>query len=301
MQETMNAAEEKERIEWLTCRVCGVHGKNKTYTVKEMMYGTKKEFDYFVCENCKCMQIKDVPEDLGEYYQNDSYYSFDERNYQEFDGDAEHTEVKILDVGCGTGKYLLEMAEQGYGNLYGCDPFIEEDIRYGDRVYIRKCEISEMDGEYDVIRFGDSFEHVTNPLETLQQVKRLLKKEGFCWINLPVFPNAAFDTFGTNWYQIDAPRHIFLHSKESLRLLCEKSGLKVEKTEFNSNVFQFICSYFYEMGMSLKTFEKDFWDSIKEIDMETFELFEDATKKANEKEYGDHAVFYIGHNSEDER
>lgn len=299
MEAVIEKNEGNVRLEWHECRVCGVRGRNKTYTAREMMYGTKQEFPYFVCENCKCMQIVEVPDHLGEYYNNDSYYSFDKRKYKEFDGNATYTDSKILDVGCGTGEYLLEMAGQGYGNLYGCDPFIEEDIRYGDRVYIKKCEIDEMDGEYDCIRFGDSFEHVTNPLETLQEVKRLLKRNGICQINMPVFPNAAFDTFGINWYQIDAPRHIFLHSKNSMKILCEKSGLKIEKIEFNSNVFQFICSYYYEKGIPLKTFENEFYTSIKEIDLETFEFFEDATDKMNEKGYGDHACFYIGHDSED--
>ena len=55
-----------------------------------------------------------------------------------------------------------------------CDPFIHADICYGDRVYIKKCDIREMDGKFDLIRFGDSFEHVTNPSETLESVKRLL-------------------------------------------------------------------------------------------------------------------------------
>ena len=55
------------RMEWHTCRICGNRGKKKTYTAKEMMYGTGEEFDYFVCDSCKCMQIAEIPGNLGVY------------------------------------------------------------------------------------------------------------------------------------------------------------------------------------------------------------------------------------------
>ena len=66
------------RMEWSVCRVCGARNRNKTYRAKEMMYGSREEFDYFICDSCKCMQIAHIPEDMGKYYPN-MYYSFDKR------------------------------------------------------------------------------------------------------------------------------------------------------------------------------------------------------------------------------
>ena len=104
--ENRGCATEAFGRKWLTCRICGEHANNNIYKVKEMMYGTKEEFNYFVCEKCKCMQIEEVPENLEQYYHN--YYSMRKEGEKEFREKAVHVQEKILDVGCGTGGYLLK-------------------------------------------------------------------------------------------------------------------------------------------------------------------------------------------------
>lgn len=287
----MDAAGEY-RMEEHVCRICGKRSWNKTYQVKEMMYGTREEFDYFVCSSCNCMQIVKAPEDLGNYY-SDNYYSLKEREIPEFHGEAD-VENKVLDVGCGSGKWLLKWAEKGCGNLYGCDPFIKEDICYGDRVYIKKCDISGMEGKFDFIRFGDSFEHIDNPLETLEYVKRILNKDGKCEIQIPIFPNAAWDVFGVNWYQLDAPRHLFLHSEESMRYMCKRCGLRVEEVIYDSDVFQFIYSYLYTEGLHLSKIQ-EMETMLFDWKPEMLAAFSKMTDESNKKKYGDHAIFEIVH------
>ena len=56
------------------CRICnGPLGP--ALTVREMMYGTRDEFDYHQCHDCACLQISKIPEDIGKYYP-ENYYSF---------------------------------------------------------------------------------------------------------------------------------------------------------------------------------------------------------------------------------
>jgi len=273
------------------CRICGAQGEFDTYLVREMMQGTKEEFPYFVCDRCKCLQIVDVPENLGDYYGND-YYSFQipEEPDMKFEAPVTHTK-KVLDVGCGGGAWLVEKAMEGWENLYGCDPFLEKSRRYGQRVTIYNCSIHEIegDGTFDIIHMNNSFEHMADPLEVLKSVRRLLKQDGILYMDIPTYPNIAFERFGAHWYQLDAPRHIFLHSKESIEWLGKASGMTAFKFRYNSNDSQFVRSFFYQHGVP-------FFEQKKLLGVyfskEDFERLKREAGIFNEREYGDHMEVY---------
>lgn len=271
------------------CRICGAEANSKIYHVKEMYFGMGEEFAYFECEHCQCIQIVTVPDNLGEYYGND-YYSFSLPKMPKVKAN-QIDEMRILDVGCGAGKWLMEQYAQGYINLFGCDPFIEKDVSYESCIHIKKCTIHEMQGSFDLIRLGDSFEHMSDPYETLISVKRLLSEEGMCLISIPLFPNAAYDICGVNWYEWDAPRHLFLHSRKSMEYLCGKAGLRIEEVRCNARDLQFISSLLYQKGIP-------YIDQTEEVIKNHFspeerQKFAEYTEALNAKGYGDHAVFVI--------
>ncbi len=273
------------------CRICGAGGDFDTYLVREMMQGTGEEFPYFVCGRGHCLQIATVPENLGDYYGRD-YYSFQipEETGMEFEVPV-HNSRKILDVGCGGGVWLVQKAMEGWGNLYGCDPFLEKGRQYGQRVTIRNCSIHDMegDGTFDIIHMSDSFEHMADPLEVLRSAHRLLKQSGILYMTIPTYPNIAFERFGSHWYQLDAPRHIFLHSRESIEQLARNSGMIVTDIKYNADESQFIRSFFYQHGVPF--FQQD-----KLIGRYFTSAEREKLKKEsviwNEKEYGDHMEVY---------
>lgn len=271
------------------CRLCGDEAEHKVYHAKEMFFGTGQEFAYFECDKCQCIQILEIPENLGEFY-GERYYSFGKPDIHE-PVSAARIETRILDVGCGAGKWLAEKYEQGHIHLSGCDPFIEKDIFYEPCIHIKKCTIHEIEGTFDLVHLSDSFEHMSDPLEVLHSVNRLLDENGMCLLSIPVIPNAAYDIFHENWYEWDAPRHLFLHSVKSIEYLCGKAGLKIENINYNSKIFQFISSMLYQKGIpyleqSEEVIQKAFIQ--KEING-----FMEATAELNKKGYGDHAVFVL--------
>src|ERR1700712_3894904 len=63
-------------METTNCKICNNDKGNKLYSVKEMQLGLRETFTYMECGNCGCMQLMDIPENLGKYYPNENYYSF---------------------------------------------------------------------------------------------------------------------------------------------------------------------------------------------------------------------------------
>ena len=167
--------------------------------------------------------------------------------------------TKVLDVGCGNGKSLLyPLKRMGFEEVAGCDPFIPEDIRYANGLLISAKSVTEMDGSanWDLITFHHSFEHIPNPIDTIKAVCRLMTRDGLCLIRIPTSSSFAWEHYGVHWVQLDAPRHLFLHSVDSIRRLAGIANLELVKIAYDSNYFQFWGSENYIKGIPLKDQKK---------------------------------------------
>jgi SAM-dependent methyltransferase len=199
----------------------------------------------------------------------------------------------ILDFGCGTGKLLQILHYFGFRNLTGADAFIETDIFYPNGVKIYKRSLEEFDSFFDLIMLHHSFEHLPNPLEILLEIHQRLRAEKFCLIRIPVV-NFAWEKYGTNWVQLDPPRHLFLYTEKSLRLLAEKAGFVVERVTYDSESFQFWASEQYLKDIPLtdsRSYHGDVAASI--FTSEQLIEWEKQTEELNAQDRGDQACFYL--------
>ena len=205
-----------------------------------------------------------------------------------------NTKFKVLDVGCGAGSLLYQLKIAGFTDLTGVDPFIKQDIVYSPNFTIFKGTIHDMDGSFDLIIFNDSLEHIPDQLETLRSVAKLLTNEGTCVISMPTVSSYAWKHYGANWVQLDPPRHLFIHSICSLKLLLEKANLKLTDVVYNSTEFQFWGSEQYVRDIPLKS-PKSYSVNPKEsmFSKEEMKRFRDRARELNEKRQGDQAIFYV--------
>jgi SAM-dependent methyltransferase len=146
---------------------------------------------------------------------------------------------EILEVGCGAGTLLLSMSEDGFSNLTGLDPLIEKAISYKTGVRVLKADIGQVDGQFDLVMLHHAFEHMEEPLAAMKQFYRLLKHNRFLLIRTPVASSFAYRKYGANWVQLDAPRHLALHTVNSIQRLAADSGFQVSEAVFDSTEFQF--------------------------------------------------------------
>jgi SAM-dependent methyltransferase len=270
------------------CGICGVDQPSGNYEAREMMFGLRTPFHYSQCTGCGSLWLTDPPRDFGVYYPS-HYYSLAyglggtkervkrhlvaKRDGAYFGGRGMMgrllarrykdrallsvsklgigQDTRILDVGCGGGELLHRMAAIGFRNLSGVDPFISSEVKNGNGVRIRKCRLEDLTGEkFDVVMFHHSLEHVADPKNTLRAVALLLAPGGKCLVRLPVVAH-AWEQYGTNWVQLDPPRHMWLPTERAMRILAELSGFKVERVEYDSTDFQFWGSELYVRDVPL--------------------------------------------------
>lgn len=315
----------------MKCKICANNENNKKYTVKEMMFGSLDEFEYFQCSKCGCLQILQLPENISKYYEN-NYYSYAGINVSAIKKFIRHyrdlyalthkglfgkfllklypnnileylrelnvsKESKILDVGCGCAALLHQMKDFGYTNLLGVDPFINEDIEYENGLQVKKDFIQNIGGKWDFIMCNHSFEHFSSPLEDLSAISKVLADNGVCLISIPTVSSYVWEHYKTNWVQLDAPRHFFLHSIESFKILADKCNLVVDKVIYNSSEFQFLGSEQYKKGISLCASDNSFYVNPKKSIFSKNEIkqFKQKAKELNKENIGDQITIILKH------
>lgn len=204
--------------------------------------------------------------------------------------------TKILDIGCGTGySFLIPLKETGFKILYGADPFIPED-RFDQNLAIYKKEITQLNinKHFDVITLSHSFEHIPNQLETLIKISELLSEDGVCIIAIPVKSKYIWGKYGVYWAGIDAPRHFFLHTLNSLTYLTKKTNLKLEYVYYDSTDFQFWGSEQRLKDIPFVSENSYAVNSQKSLfDKSQIKNYKEMAKKLNDTHDGDRAVFYF--------
>ncbi|MDT0633170.1 class I SAM-dependent methyltransferase [Rubrivirga sp. S365] len=310
------------------CRVCGAPGPHPALVAREMMYGTRERFEYFACAVCGCLQIAHVPADLSAYYPAD-YYSFGAEAPGPLRRLAKRQRLRhalglpslggalltrrygapyvgrwlaplrpaldsrILDVGSGAGHVLFELRDAGFTSLTGADPYAPDEVDSGG-VRILQQSIHEVEGTFDLVMLHHTFEHLADPAETLASAERLLRSGGQVLLRIPVADSYAFRTYGAAWVQLDAPRHLFLHTRDSIGRLAAGAGLEVRAVTCDSSAFGLWGSEQYRQDIALRdprSYEVDPAASpFSPADVEAFERQAAALNRAG---HGDQACFTL--------
>ncbi|HZF19017.1 MAG TPA: class I SAM-dependent methyltransferase [Burkholderiales bacterium] len=201
---------------------------------------------------------------------------------------------RILDVGSGAGRLLVNMSNWGFRRLTGVEPHIEADIAYPGGVRVLKRPIEDVEGVFDFIMFHHSFEHIAEPLSALRGACRLLTPGGRALIRIPVADGEVWQTYGADWVQLDAPRHLFLHTRNSIQILTDQAGLELDDVVFDSTGFQFWGSELYRRDIPLldggtgKALRLELVFSGKDL-----REFEAKARELNEHGRGDQACFFL--------
>ena len=148
----------------------------------------------------------------------------------------------ILDVGCGRrAPNLVTLQAVGFRRLLGIDPFLDADGELGG-IVLRKQSIHDVTGTFQAITFHHSFEHVPDPVPTLAAAARRLRPDGVVLIRTPVMGTWFWERFGTSWWELDPPRHLWVHTQASLERVAAAAGLSLVDVVWDSSYIEVIAS-----------------------------------------------------------
>lgn len=298
-----------------TCIACGNEQTNKTFKASEKMFGLGGEFLYLECGACQSLQLVDIPPNLSTFYPPD-YYAFGgmvksgvifrlvklirwklfkhqvyTTNSPKYFSWLARLEAKeddsIADIGCGNGQILYEFKCSGFKNLKGYDPYLSQEVdESGFR--LQRKGLYEINETFDIIMLHHSFEHMDEPRKVMSQLSGLLKPNGKLLIRLPVTDGKIWKKEGINWFQLDAPRHLFIPSVKAMESIGQSAGLNLKYVMFDSTMYQFVITDLYKKGKKFLGYN---WK--KEFTSCQLKEYTSRAKEYNLKEKGDQACFYF--------
>lgn len=141
----------------------------------------------------------------------------------------------VLDVGCGTGDFLVVCKEHGWETV-GVDvsPFAAEVCAERTRgpAYAGRLREQPLEaGSFDVIHMHHVLEHVADPLALLRHVRGLLREGGHLVVEVPNeqnLINLTMRMLGKPMLPSDRPpTHLLFFAPDSLRRTIVDAGLQL--------------------------------------------------------------------------
>lgn len=236
---------------------------------RDRLYGIPGSFTVVSCKNCNALRLDPIPSQtiLARYYPK-TYYSYQFSSKPGFfwrlrsylirtqnSGNPLHQLLrglfpvpgipayqpngKIMDIGCGSGETLSQLALVGW-KTYG----IEIDggaVRVAKKrglLNVKKRPYQKLkeypDNYFDVIRLYMVIEHLDDPRLVLALAHRKLKKGGTIIVGTGNTESVASNVFGRFWCHLDSPRHLFVFSISNLTALVTASKFTVIRTYCSS-------------------------------------------------------------------
>ncbi len=140
--------------------------------------------------------------------------------------------LRLLDVGYGSGLLLNNFKQRGFKNAEGVEmrqsavDHVNEVFGITARVIeLDQLEITYGENAFDVITMFHLIEHITNPAVIVAQCFTLLKPGGALIIAVPLSDGPLIRLRGNRAVTLtEAPRHVSLPSHASLMQLCKTTG-----------------------------------------------------------------------------
>jgi 2-polyprenyl-3-methyl-5-hydroxy-6-metoxy-1,4-benzoquinol methylase len=224
-------AEEMQRHSY-ACPLCGGAGVVPFLTAPDRFHLRTELYHLLRCSSCSAVWLDSPPRpDQMDIHYDDDYHRAimtagetnpEARWRRHRELIARHKQGgAILDIGCSSGAFLGAVKSPSW-KLYGIEMEASTAQRAraatGAEVFVGDVDDAPFaPNSFDVITAFDLLEHVYRPRQFLGNVLNWLKPGGIFFTMLPNIDSWESRMFGSYWYGLELPRHLFHFSPKSLR------------------------------------------------------------------------------------
>ncbi len=262
-----------------TCTVCKSSGYNIYDNLSDVTFSAQGTWSLYRCLNQKCavVWLQPTPDylEIASFYSR--YYTQQEQTAAEksgvrgasdsFVGRAKKTNPRylfgsntrfnpdlrylrgrvpgrVLDIGCGNGKFISEAASAGW-QVYGqeFDPMAASIAAKSSGAEVRVGDLLSLSYEkefFDAVTMSNVLEHLPNPTEVFSEVARILRPGGVLVSISPNPKSYLHQKLGKDWRGLEVPRHLFLFPPQALGKLARSAGFSSFKTFSTLGAFEFM-------------------------------------------------------------
>lgn len=141
--------------------------------------------------------------------------------------------IRLLDVGCSSGAFLGAAVKLGY-LAEGVEPAARAaQTAQAAGLTVRQGLLQEAgfaDGQFDAITLFEVIEHLKEPLNLLQECRRILRPGGILLVGTGNAASWNFAAMGAKWEYLSIAKHgghISFYTPHSLSVLAQRAGFEV--------------------------------------------------------------------------
>jgi 2-polyprenyl-3-methyl-5-hydroxy-6-metoxy-1,4-benzoquinol methylase len=210
---------------------------------------TGERFELVYDESMQLWRTVPQPEDLEPYYASDRYISHTDSNKSLSDklyqlakkvsqrrklrliGKYAKGQKTLLDVGAGTGDFLLAARQQGW-MVDGVEPSEVARRRAEAKGMALLPDLNKSSGKkFQIITLWHVLEHMRDVDTQIELLASLLQSEGTLIVAVPNFKSYDASIYDGFWAAYDVPRHLWHFSRDAITTLFARHNIKLIDTK----------------------------------------------------------------------
>ncbi len=154
----------------------------------------------------------------------------------------------LLEIGCSSGAYLLEMQEKDWvveGIEYSAIA-AKKAVQAGLKVQISSLEDAETPMQaVDIIAAWMVLEHLHQPVAALTKIRGWVKPSGYLVASFPDSSSLMQKVFGEYCYDLHLPNHLYHYSPKTIERVLNSAGWQLIRVSWQKNANTLLNSLEY--------------------------------------------------------